>query len=188
MQYLKYLITSLVYGLTILSAHSDPTVVSMMKNSTYGGWQAFGLGVMDWQVKAIDRELYIDIGWHQASWGIGGLYVLDKPIDGKSLHAIRFKIKSVGGTKTSVYAGLATKDDANLIIDLENAIPVTEKWQTILLPMFNLKPFKPDATSIAFTAEDWNHIEIIKILLTKPENSQYLDEKIIIRNPVLIFK
>jgi len=54
--------------------------------------------------------------------------------------------------------------------------------------MINLKPYKPDAASIVFTAEDWIHIEIIKILFTKPENSQYLDEKIIIRDPVLIFK
>jgi len=85
MRYLKNLITILIYGFIVFSAHSDPTVVSMMKESTYGGWQAFGLGVMDWQVKPRNREIYIDIGWHGASWGIGGSYVLDKPIDGKSL-------------------------------------------------------------------------------------------------------
>ena len=184
----NYLITTLIYGLIVFPTYSDPTVVSMMKESTYGGWQAFGFGVMHWQVKPKNREIYIDIGWHGANWGIGGSYVLDKPIDGKSLHAIRLKVKTFGGTKTSVYAGLATKDGANLIIDSEKALPVTKTWQTISIPLFNLKPYKPDAASIAFTAEDWNHIEIIKILFTKPENSQYLDEKIVIRDPVLIFK
>ncbi len=169
-----------------LSAIAEKAPHMLMTDGPKGGWLIFGQGVLDSSVDAEEKAIQIDVNWTAASWGIGGLVTLAKPINGKMVKEIRLVAKTAKGSKTAIFAGVATTEKANLAYPASRAITLSDQWQEIAIPIRKMVPDRPDADSKMFVEEDWEKIQIIKLLFTKPESETVSDDRIMIQNPVLI--
>ena len=150
------------------------------------GWKAFGVGVLDSTGNAEKKAFSIDVDWKRSTWGVGCIHALKKPIKGKRLKGIRVKVKTANGSQAKVFAAVSTKDDANLVFNRTMAFPVTDQWQLFTFPISGMIKSKPDITSRMFADDDWDKIQIVKILFTKAK-SGVVKDKIFIKSPELIF-
>ncbi len=160
--------------------------ISLLNNAERGGWRFFGFGVLDSELDKNNDEIIVDVDWNSSNWGIGGMYELAQPIDGRNIKEIRIKVKTTHGTETKFFGGFATKDDANLSVDSNMAFEIIDQWQIISLPISHMRPTKPSKHSPNFSDEDWNKIQIVKILFMKPESIAKKHEKIYIKDPEII--
>lgn len=152
-----------------------------------GGWKGFGTGYADGNADAVSKEIQIDVIWSNASWGVGLMYVLNGPIDGSKLQSIRLDVRTVEGSNTRVFAGIATKGEANLTQNARLAEKVNDQWRTVEFPISEMRIDRPEKNSPVFGPSDWKKIQIVKILFKKPKEVTANEEIIRVRNPELIF-
>ena len=159
----------------------------LINSEPKGGWRLFGSGLLDSAVDIPKSEIIINVDWMKSSWGIGGMFTWDAPIIDKNLSAIQVDVRTKKGSKTKIYAGMATKKDANLIFPRTKAKDVTNQWQTFIFTVSEMIKDMPNASSVEFTDGDWRKIQIIKVLFTTPEKKDVPRDDILIRNPELIY-
>lgn len=157
-----------------------------MENDTKGGWQAFGQGVQDSAVNLKDLDVILAVDWNESKWGVGSMFTLKDPFEGKTITKIRMKVKSLNGSACKIYAGVATSDDANLVYSREQAIEVTKEWKEVTFSVTAMKKDKPNAASRPFTEGDYAKIQIIKVLFSKPDPITTIKDQLMFRNPSLI--
>ena len=185
---------NILNGVTALAALALLTVstsfgednISLLNPGPKAGWFIFGYGVMDSASEPGNQGFLIDVDWSKSVWGVGSMFTMEKPINGKKLKGIRAKVKTMNGSKTKVFAAISTKDDANLVSGRAKAFPVTDQWQLFTFPISGMIKRKPDITSRMFTNDDWNNIQIVKFLFTKA-NSGVVKDKIFVKSPELVF-
>ncbi len=178
-----------IYGLIATApAFGNFENILLLNNDLLGGWQIFGYGIMDRSADIESKEILLNVSWSESIWGVGGMYTLPQPVDGHKLYALRARVRTLNGTSTQVYAGVSTADDANLIIPRSDAIEITDEWQVVTFPITDMIKDKPNIDSPTFTMSDWDKIQIVKLLFTKPEDEPATDlEDISIQSPELIF-
>ncbi len=159
----------------------------LVNNDLLGGWRFFGNGLVDTGADLQNNEWFIEVDWRQSTWGIGGMFTLPEVIDGRKLQAVRIRVRTKYGSKPLAYAGIATANDANLIVPIHQAKEVGERWQIIDFSRSQMINAKPEQTSANFSENDWNKIKIIKILFAKPEDQTYVNDELLISQPELIF-
>ncbi len=157
------------------------------KKDNKGGWRGFGNALADSSADTQSNEFMLDINWSNATWGVGALFELEAPINGKKVKAIRVEIKTVEGSQTRVFAGLATAQEANIAQNSRLALKVKEEWKTMEFPISEMRPDKPEKTSPDFTDADWQKIKLVKLVFLKPAEMTIATDIIRIRNPELIF-
>ncbi len=162
--------------------------ISLLDDTEKGGWQFFGFGILDSGFDNTNNEIVIDVDWNSSNWGIGGMYDLGQPIDGRKIKEIRIKVKTDKGTETKIFGGFSTPDDANISIDSNMAFEIIDQWQIISLPVSHMRPTKPSKDSPNFSDDDWSKIQITKILFLKPKSPSNVQGKIYIKDPELILK
>ncbi len=151
-----------------------------------GGWQGFGTGLDDAGFDKGKNEIVLQVNWARASWGVGVMHTLENPVDGRAIYAIRVKVKSRKGSKTKIYAGLATKEDATMELPREKSIAVTDQWQIIEFPISEMIFKKPELTSQKFGPDDWEKLQIVKLLFTRQNNNDSKDT-IYIAKPKIVY-
>ena len=171
----------------IVSAESNTGNITLIKNEPKAGWKFFGGGLLDHGFNKSKSEIMANIDWSQSTWGVGCMHTLSNPVGENKPTAIRVKIRTEKGSATKVYAGVSTKNDANMAISRSDAISVTDTWQTVTFPISNLVKDMPNKSSMRFMDSDWKKIQTIKLLFTKPETGKALRDDIVIRDPELIF-
>ena len=168
---------------------SEEAQFLMSKDKKKGGWLVFGNGVLDSSVDSKTKKIIIDLDWGESKWGLGCMYDLGAPLGDKKVQNIRLKVKTKNGSGTRLYAGVATADDANLVHPRPLAFKVTKEWQEILVSISKMIPDMPNANSQVFNnKDDYEKIQSIKILFTKPSESSPKNDRISILNPELIFE
>ncbi len=183
----QILILSVICLITLpTNTNAKNQYLDLISNEDKCGWLIFGYGVMDSVTHCDDREINMDVNWEHATWGVGGMFTFEQPLNGKSIRFVQAEIKSANGFETKVYAGLSTKDDANIIGDQRKALTVSNKWEMYNFPITQMYGERPDITSRDFNENDWGNIQIVKILFTKPEHTANGNDKILIRNPKLV--
>ena len=176
----------LVPALLTVSSSFGEDSFSLLKPGPKGGWFIFGYGVMDSASEPGNKGFLIDVDWSKSVWGVGSMFSMEKPVKGKKLKAVRAKVKTMNGSKTKVFAAISTKDDANLVSSSTKAFPLTDQWQLFTFPISGMIKSKPDITSRMFTNDDWNNIQIVKLLFAKA-NSGKMKDKIFVHSPELVF-
>ncbi len=160
--------------------------LSLWNSQPTGGWRFFGHGLLVASADQDQREILIDINWTESNWGVGGMFTLDRPLNTGKPASVEVEVRTVSGTDTGVFGGLATTDDANIVLGKSAAIPITTDWQTITLPVTSMKPERPDINSKNFNHNDWARIQVVKLLFAKPDNRAHAYDMILIRNPRLV--
>ncbi len=178
-------VTVLVTFLSLTISYAEDNI-SLLKPAAKGGWFVFGYGVMDSASEPGNSGFLIDLDWSKSVWGVGAMFNMNDPVKGKKLKAVRAKIKTLSGSKTKVFAAVATKDDANLVYNKNKAFEVSDDWQVFTFPVSGMIKDKPDITSRLFTDDDWNKIQVVKILFTKATTG-VMKDKIFVQDPELVF-
>ncbi len=184
--YSKSITTAILIALISVIISYGGDNISLLKPGAKGGWFVFGYGVMDSASEPGNSGFLIDLDWNKSVWGVGAMFNMDRPIKGKKLKAVRAKIKTLSGSKTEVFAAVATKDDANLVYNKNKAFEISDKWQVFTFPVSGMIKSKPDITSRLFSDSDWSKIQVVKILFTKA-TSGAMKDKILVQDPELIF-
>ncbi len=161
---------------------------SLMRDDFRGGWQIFGYAAMDSAANVLDKEVLVDVDWSRATWGVGAMHTLKKPIDGRKLKAIRADIMTINGSRPTVHCGIATSADASLEAYRRDAVTISDSWTSVSFAIADMRKAKPELTSPAFTRANWKDIQVVKFLISKPESTEIALDKILIRNPVLVFE
>ncbi len=175
-------------GLLSLSAASaGPQSVTLIRDVARGGWQCFGYGALDNGANPSRNEARIQADWGRATWGIGMRYQLAEPVDGRTVSSVRVDVRSQRGVGTRIHAAVATAFDATLELNRTNAVPVTESWQTVEFQVGDMHKTRPEKISPEFHAEDMARIQVVKFLLSKPDDGVLGTDTIYFRNPQLIF-
>lgn len=169
-------------------AYAGGKTESLIADGPKGGWQIFGHGVLDSVGDMDAKEVLIDVNWSQSTWGVGGMFVTKKAINAKKLKAIRVEAKTMSGSKPRVFGGISTPDDANMVLGPDNGIEIGSEFREVTLPVAQMKKDKPDVTSRMFTSNDWDKVQVFKILFSKPQSNAPEQDKIVFRNPELIFE
>ncbi len=183
--------TKLIILLGIMQAlafHLHAQNQLLIGDGAKAGWTIFGQGVLDSSAQPENGEITIDVGWLESVWGIGCLYTTPQPVNGKKLKSIQVSVKTMNGSKTKIFAAIATKDDANLVFEVGKAKDITAEAQTILINVADMIKDKPDVTSRTFSDADWDKVQVIKLLFAKPVGDNTEQDRIIIQNPTLIFQ
>ena len=183
---LKRVAALAVLALLTVSTSFSEDDISLLNPGPKGGWFIFGYGVMDSASEPGNKGFLIDVDWSKSVWGVGSMFNMQEPINGKKLKGIRAKIRTTRGSQTKVFAAVSTKDDANLVFHRTKAFSVTNQWQSFTFPISGMTKSKPDITSRLFTDDDWDKIQVVKILFTKA-NSGVMKDKIFVQSPELIF-
>ncbi len=183
---IKLFIYCVVNFCLIVTGLNAEDSIPLLNDSERGGWRFFGYGLLDSGIDENNGEIVVDVDWNSSNWGIGGMYELRRPIDGRNIKEIRIKVKTTHGTETKFFGGFATHDDANISIDNNMAFEIIDQWQIISLPISQMRPTKPSKHSPNFSDEDWNKIQIVKILFLKPQSATNKLEKIYIKDPEII--
>ena len=144
--------------------------------------KAFGNAVMDWLVDSEENSITIEVDWNAASWGLGAEILLEEPINLKDVAEIEATVYALYDSPTKVYIMVATPDDANLSFPSVLAYPVTSTSDKFIFPIKKMVKYKPDTTSRNFEGDDWQKVDRIKFILSKPLNYSQLSETIIIKD------
>ncbi len=176
-------IVALLAMLTAEAADVHRELVTPMSEKQ---WLLFGHGVQDSSINAGIGEVVIDVNWQQAAWGVGGLIAFDQPIDGRRVTSLVVEVMTLNGMPTRVVAGVATADDAHMIFPHDRGYEVTSRMQTLTFPFADFVRDKPEVTSRDFAVSDWQKVQQVKLLFLKPESDSAGDDRIFIRNPILV--
>ncbi len=186
-------VVRMIMGMTILqgihglNVFGDDNVIPLLDPNSHVDWRAFGSGVRDSLLDISAQKIEIDVSWPQSTWGVGGMIKLPQAINGRSIKAIRLECRTENVSKTKLYLNAATHDDANITSGRERAMAVTQSWQTFEFLLAKMTGDKPDITSRDFTPDRWQQIQVFKFLFTKPVAESSRVDRIIIRNPHLIY-
>lgn len=151
-----------------------------------GGWQGFGVGFDDSSANVKNNEIQIHVDWSRATWGIGVMYKLPESMNGKKIKALRVKIKSMKGSLTSVFAGVAAKDDVSIEMEKKKAFNLSDQWQIFEFPFSEMKVSKPGSNSKIFAESDWGNIQKVKFLFTKPSEVDVNKDVLLVRKPEFV--
>jgi len=179
--FLAFSIVGLVFPQTTFAEH-----LLFKPDHPKGGWRGFGVGYDDSTVNLRKNEIQIIANWKRATWGVGMMFSLDQPIDGKGIKAIRAKVKSSNGSPITIFAGLSTKNDANIEVPRNKALEITNKWQIFEFPVREMVPLKPSHDAPLFSDSDWQKIQLIKLIITKPATTTISEDVIFVRNPEFV--
>lgn len=149
--------------------------------------KAFGQAVLDWVVEPDTESINIEVDWSSASWGIGVELLLNEPINLKEVAEIEAQVHTNYGSSTKVYLMVATADDANLAFPAPLAYQVTSVPEKFIFQVDEMVRYKPDVDSKNFRKEDWQRVDRIKFILTKPKNSTENLELITISKPQFVY-
>jgi hypothetical protein len=184
----KSTMNQLIVLLLFVSLTSFGGTILINKKDNKGGWRGFGNALSDSSADTQSNEFMLDVNWSNATWGVGALFELEAPINGKKVKAIRADIKTVEGSQTRVIAGLATAQEANISQNSRLALKTKDEWKTMEFPISEMRPDKPEKTSPDFTEADWQKIKLVKLIFLKPAEMTSTNDIIRIRNPELIFE
>lgn len=149
---------------------------------------AFGTAVLDWLVDPDTESITIEADWSSASWGLGAEILLKEPINLRDVAEIEITAYTNNDSSTKIYAMVATPDDANLSFPPVRAYPVTSVPEKFTFSVDKLVSYKPDTTSKNFKDEDWQRVDRVKFILTKPATYAQERESIVIKDFGIIYR
>ncbi len=177
----------LVAATAAVAVCADPADnILLDRTDPRGGWKGFGMGFDDAGVNLKENEIVLHATWSNSTWGVGMKFDLRDTLDGRTVRAVRFRVRTENGSRSRVYAGLSTVDGASVEISRKRALEIGKSWQIVDFPVSEMVYEEPDLNSRMFTDGDWKNIKSVKLLFTKPDRQSANQEKIIIRRPELV--
>jgi len=182
---ITYLVIIVLHAWNISLAHGNQILLDL--DHPKGGWIGFGSGLDDVGFDMKSKEVLIHCNWPHCSWGLGVMFQLGAPINSRQIQSIRVKVRSNKGSKTMIYAGLSTLNDATLELSRKKALMVTDKWQYFEFPVNYMAPVKAEATSPDFQKAHQTQIHVVKLLFTQPYKGRIEIDQLLIRRPEIVY-
>ena len=152
-------------------------------------WQVFGDGFYGGSAVKRNNEIFIDVNWLKATWGLGISYKLEWPEENRELDRIRIQIKSVFNTNAKVLAGISSKAGENKEQDPRLAQDITNQWQTFEFTTSGMLTSRSsDRLVPSLHADDPKGLQVINLSFLKAEGSDLGSDTIVVRDLVVMFK
>lgn len=182
------LVARTILFLVLLAPHGAMAGTPLFnENHATGGWSGFGSGFQDMSAQMDAREVQIQVNWAMAGWGLGIRYTLPELVGERKIKALRAKIRTANGSKTKVYIGLSTDDDATIELDAVKALEVSDEWQIFEIPVFDMKVVQTEANTRSFSDLDMARVRTVKFLFRPPMDKQIEVDTIHLRNAEILF-